>query len=302
VWANDGSGALQDDHYRVFRSLTNFHYTEEKDIVHLFSKEPRKRNKIDDNDRQAKKNELNRSFYKKICSFQDLRAKAASIESLMRKKSNLGISGIPQGTAISGMLANIFMIDFDSTIRAKIEGLGGLYRRYSDDILVAFPSSIKFEEIEKHMAETLDKCSGNYLKINSNKTDRSVYKKGSNGVGVCYSDEGKLSPVQYLGFVFDGTRTHIRPSSISRNRGKIIDLIKKNKKGRTGQATLGSINTREVYKAQSPRKITPIDRYEDKGFAYYARRAGDLQNAPEINKQIRKNDRFIKKKIAEERR
>ncbi|MBI5024039.1 MAG: hypothetical protein HZC18_03460 [Candidatus Omnitrophica bacterium] len=281
-------------------SLKNFHYIEEKDIIRIF-KDPRKENKIDKNDQVARKKELNRSLHERICSFPELKAKIAS-SPLIRSKSELKITGIPQGTSISGMLANIFMIDFDLAIKKELEAIGGFYRRYSDDILVAFPNSVTFAQVEAIIENALRKYSADCLKINGGKTNRGVYIEKDNGVGVCYDAKGKLSPIQYLGFVFHGEKTHIRSSSMARNRSKIVNTIKKYKKGRSGQAKLGSINTRKVYQLQSPRKITPQDSYENKGFASYAKRAGNLQNAPEINKQIRKSDRFIRKKIAEERK
>lgn len=48
--------------------------------------------------------------------------------------------GIPQGVHLSAVLSNLYMLDFDRRVAAAIEGMGGFYRRYSDDILIAVPA------------------------------------------------------------------------------------------------------------------------------------------------------------------
>src|SRR5690606_15591439 len=48
--------------------------------------------------------------------------------------------GIPQGTPMSALLSNIYMIPFDEAILKLIYGKG-LYRRYCDDIIVVCPKS-----------------------------------------------------------------------------------------------------------------------------------------------------------------
>lgn len=47
--------------------------------------------------------------------------------------------GIPQGTTVSEILANIYMIVFDEFVANLIENYHGLYRRYSDDFIIVIP-------------------------------------------------------------------------------------------------------------------------------------------------------------------
>lgn len=54
----------------------------------------------------------------------------------MRKKEE-----IPQGTAISAFLSNIYIIDFDKVVAKYIKSFQGLYLRYSDDIIMVLPNS-----------------------------------------------------------------------------------------------------------------------------------------------------------------
>lgn len=304
IWSSNNTEILEDDHYKVFKSLKNFHFVEEKDLTRIFNKNPRKRKNAERGVKQVEKNEINLSLHERICSFEKLREinNASETEKLIRNKSKLKIKGIPQGTAISGMLANISMIDFDFIVKKTMDKLGAFYRRYSDDIFIAFPSEINFEKIEEFIRSMLKKCSNGNLDFNSNKTNRCVYAERENGEGFCHNVEGKLSSFQYLGFEFNGKRCHVRSSSMSKNRAKIVRIIKKNKKGRTGKSKLVNINTRNVYKAQSFRKITPSDQVERKGFVSYGKRSEKIHNSPKIKKQIKKNDKFIKKKIDVERK
>ena len=61
---------------------------------------------------------------------------------ILRKK------GIPQGSPISATLANIYMIEFDTVISNSVRELGGLYQRYSDDMVAIVE--------EQHMQNIID--------------------------------------------------------------------------------------------------------------------------------------------------
>lgn len=54
-------------------------------------------------------------------------------DSLSLIKPNKEVFGIPQGTALSAVLANVYMIDVDEKINDIVKAYGGMYRRYSDD-------------------------------------------------------------------------------------------------------------------------------------------------------------------------
>ena len=291
VLTGSKNNPLPDDHYNVFWSLKNFHYVEEKDVIRAFNKQPRKRNKIDKNDKTALRRELNRSLHERICSFEQLKELKKSYsgtkgfiryKETLKNKDGIPLTGIPQGTAISGLLSNIFMIDFDLEVKAELTKHGGCYRRYSDDIFLAFPKTVSFEEMNGFVKKTLNKISGSSLVINPKKTERRVYEAKGADLGICLNEAGKSAKIQYLGFTFDGEKVHIRSSSMSKNRSKISHVVRKNKKRKNKQTGFNNINTREVYKAQSPRKITPHNKLEDKGFVSYAKRSSDIHNSEAI--------------------
>ena len=286
---------LPDDHYKVFESLVNFHYVEEGQLIEnfkgKFAKNPRQHGLIKESG-GSKKN--------RICDYPSLRNLEKKYKDrgrgLIKNKDTLDITGIPQGTAISGLLANIFMIDFDIAVKSYIEGNGGMYRRYSDDIFIAVPPTVEFGEVDDFIKSQLKKCCAESIQLNDNKTEKRIYQAKPGKNGLILDQNRQPAKAQYLGFHFDGHNVFIRNSSMSKDRGKIIQLIRKHKKRR------GKIDTAKVFKQRSARIITPYDNKNAKGFIRYVEgAAGVHDNSATIVAQIKKDDRFIKRAIRRER-
>ena len=153
----------------------------------------------------------------------------SELDSLL-KNGKLKISrkykvGIPQGTALSAVLANIYMIEFDEWIRNYLKQFDGFYRRYSDDFIVIIPrqqiETEKVEEIkEKIIAKSRNKLS---LIIKKEKTHLYYHSKQDRRVYLYNSDKGlHKSELNYLGFSFNGVEVNLRPKTIYkfRYRGK----------------------------------------------------------------------------------
>ena len=122
--------------------------------------------------------------------------------------------GIPQGTPISAVLSNIFMIDFDLSMKQFVEKIGGVYWRYSDDIVVICPQDLE-EEVENYVAQ-LVQAQGEKLKINAAKTEVSRFKVFGNRFicSVCKPDGSwQKGRMQYLGFYFDGKKYNFLSNS-----------------------------------------------------------------------------------------
>lgn len=60
---------------------------------------------------------------------------------------------IPQGSSISAVYANIYMIDFDKRINDLVISKRGMYRRYCDDIIIIVP--MKYEDIKRGRNEQI---------------------------------------------------------------------------------------------------------------------------------------------------
>ncbi|QHT59337.1 hypothetical protein GXP70_04700 [Paenibacillus lycopersici] len=88
--------------------------------------------------------------------------------------------GIPQGTAISEVLANVYAIEFDEVINTYVTGLGGIYRRYSDDIIVVIPIKAgESDNISDHISFIKEAVMQNKIEMGAGKTSTLFYfKKG----------------------------------------------------------------------------------------------------------------------------
>lgn len=82
------------------------------------------------------KNTLKNSRYLSPEFFRYLRK-----NKFLKIKKNL-LKGIPQGSAISAVLANVYMIEFDYKLKQYVEKFNGEYFRYSDDFILIFPTTI----------------------------------------------------------------------------------------------------------------------------------------------------------------
>lgn len=101
----------------------------------------------------------------KFCSNKDFREKVCGLKG--KYKSLVDVNrqpyGIPQGTPISDLLANIYLIDFDIEMKSYCDARGGTYYRYSDDILVILPGSESEGSDARNFAmNEIRKCGKNY--------------------------------------------------------------------------------------------------------------------------------------------
>src|SRR5690606_22183557 len=144
------------------------------------------------------------------------------IKSNKRVKDNkdyiLRIKGIPQGSPISATLVNVYMLDFDKQAHDMLKNIGGVYQRYSDDIIAICPIEFEQEIIDHFMTSII-----NYkLEIQKSKTQVYHFKYDKKTERhFCFEKNLNTNRLQdntlfeYLGFQFDGYYTLIKNSSIS---------------------------------------------------------------------------------------
>jgi hypothetical protein len=149
--------------------------------------------------------------------------------------------GIPQGSQISALLSNIYMLAFDTEMNCLAKTIGGFYRRYSDDILwICHPNDAR--HVEEELKRSLSKL-GETTKINEAKTERSTFCRGSTGELVCDRS------IQYLGFTFDGKNVRIRPQTLSKFWRRLVYAVRATKRaaGRSTSAP-GVVYKRRIYR------------------------------------------------------
>lgn len=190
---------LPQDYYAIFRSLTKFSFIKEnrlkKKFKSFFTKPFQKRSG------------------KRICTPEQLRDLKKE-----HLKTNKQSFGIPQGSSLSAVLSNIYMLSFDEEMKKLCDAKGALYRRYSDDIMVVCNVEI-WDDVEK---EVLKLIADQHLTSHEGKTEKLLFSHDNNSVISCIDlKSGEPHKVQYLGFTFDGSQVAIRMASIGRFIGKL---------------------------------------------------------------------------------
>ncbi len=197
-------------------------------------------------------------------------------------ETNLKYFGIPQGTPLSGLFANISLIEFDRQLHEHFSALGGSVRRYSDDIAILVPSDVNSNTVISFVRDRLIEIG---LSISEHKTEISKFIK--NGDGSIAADR----PFQYLGFTFDGKKTLIRQSSLNRYYSK----MKSGVHAKVVAANKNGAPSSEIYMRELFRKYTHFGKHRN--FPRYVYRSSSILNAPEIKKQISNHFSLFKEMI-----
>lgn len=194
-------GNLPENWYKIYKNLTNFHYIELKQIL---SNEHIKSNR--NNFWNVEKHSFD-----KICSPETFRRILSKTPEIIQKNKNIP-NGIPQGTNISGTLANVYMIDFDKKISLLINKVGGYYRRYSDDILIITKSK---EDLENTIILVKDLLKILKLDLSEKKTICCKFANGTSNAETCsLKTQPEENVFQYLGFTYNGKKILVRNGTI----------------------------------------------------------------------------------------
>lgn len=201
---------LSDDNYALYKSLTNACYFDLEDIAihkNVTRKSLQRGKKIP---KILLKPDVMRDFKKEHLKFySDLIGSSEK--------------GIPQGTSVSAVYANVYMIDFDKQMSDYVNSVHGFYRRYSDDIICVVPSSEKdsldsiFERLRRYIN----------VEISSKKTKRFHISDGK--IEACISknneSEDKRLILEYLGFSFDGKRILLKDGTLNKYYKKLDNRL-----------------------------------------------------------------------------
>jgi len=231
AWKNNlGVTDLPPDHYAIYKSITKYAYVRLREIFKIL--------KIGIRDFRKS------SLFFKTDTLDFLREKK-KIKTNDTQKNKFGNNiGIPQGTPISCALSNLYMFDFDRAISSKILALNGLYRRYSDDIIIVCPRE-NIKEIEGFAQTKINEV---HLEIQKAKTE--IRHFSSKDGLKCVNEENRISKLQYLGVEFSGEKVMLRHKSFARferrMKNAIVSKIIKSKKYKT------SLFKRKIYETYSP--------------------------------------------------
>ena len=150
---------------------------------------------------------------KRICKVEDFNQ---YIDNGSFIQKNITGKGIPQGSPVSGILANISLLEFDCWVRAQLAVHPiQFYQRYSDDIIIVCP----IDEAKKLYANVIAQLERHGVSASTKKTEAFTkrYGKLENIVGdLVPGASTKRTNVQYLGLEWNGEQITLRPSTIAR--------------------------------------------------------------------------------------
>ncbi len=319
MWAEIlDANKLPPDHFNVFKNITRFSHVDIVDIFEEFKSKifTRKINKFGE-PLEIKRKEVSSIRYLRnqnaiaFCTkeeFFNLRGKLIQ-PSRTKKLKNGSIVyrdfGIPQGSPISSVLANIYLLHFDKTINDYITTHGGIYRRYSDDMVVVCPLAVKKDLSELVYSEIIKYK----LEIQPTKTQIFQFKR-ENGKLYCGQEFNEIinwnKNFIYLGFEFDGEKVLIKSASLSGYYRKMKRALRRAKyfASKEGSKTKGVLFKRRIFKrfsykgakrtrryiwSKSEKKFKGVDSYNWGNFLSYAYKASKILANNRIKNQTKRH-------------
>ena len=199
-----GKTELNQAEYAIFKNITHFTYVEADDIEIFKGKSRSEMKGLD-------KYFDTREFHKFKAKF------------LKRYDKDYGI---PQGSSISAVYANVYMIDFDKMMNDLATSKGGLYLLYCDDIIIVIPFNkgrLKKETscfISNRIFQIQEQVKN--LELNKAKTEQLIFNDG-----IIQTLTGDSSVINYLGFAFDGKTVQIREKSLFKYYNRVYKKIRR---------------------------------------------------------------------------
>lgn len=223
-----GVNKLPSDYYAVFKNITRYSWVDLNELMNIFL----------GNDRSKKIRPCHEQKFKlltknlqRLCTPKELQIKIKPI--IYEQKKESGDIGIPQGSPISAVLSNIYLIDFDVQIKSFVRHIGGFYLRYCDDFIVVVPGSYPVKQLVDFIQNQVNQVPKLMLKNEKQQILRfSDSEITNNGTNVS---------LNFLGFAFDGRFVRLREKTIYKFHRRLyhkIAIIKKQRSlGRKGGGT-----------------------------------------------------------------
>ncbi|SDI50145.1 antiviral reverse transcriptase Drt2 [Desulfosporosinus hippei] len=228
---------LPSDYYAVYKNITKFSTWDLKSILDI-------NGLPESNDGIKKLNKLERAL--SLDQFKKYKK--------LNVKKNDQKHGIPQGSPISAVLSNIYMLEFDKILNDFICHRDGLYMRYCDDFLIVLPKSSK--DVFKEHFSIINNIIKSTPKLNLQPDKSQVFRFKDNSIINCNNlvlegiENGK-NFLNYLGFTFDGSLVAIRDKTISKYYYRMYRKLKTVEKNH-GRSKYGhKISCNNIYEKYS---------------------------------------------------
>ena len=217
-----GVAKLPADHFHVFEAITKYAVVDKEKVYERLGHFGPKRTTS-----TGKRVNGYLTPYKKmpkqLCTgkeFQEKIAGGSGGKSIIEKRYKP--FGIPQGAPISDLLANLYLIDFDSIVAGWVRDAGGAYFRYSDDILIVVSGDEAAGRNLMTQTRELIRRFGDKLVIKEKKSSLFMFEpeRDKQRFRLLHGTQGK-NGLEYLGFRYDGQRVYLRDATLSNLRRKI---------------------------------------------------------------------------------
>lgn len=269
---------LSKDWYAIFKQLTKYHFVKRKhleDCPHLKS-----RFELDHRGKPP---------HGRIASIAEIKKYGIPIQ--INPNITKGImSGIPQGTPISAVLSNVYMVEFDYRAMSFCSDFGAYYRRYSDDILV-----ICKPEHAEHIHKTMiGFVSDERLEINSDKTEVTPFGHSLH----CLEKRHRRNVAQYLGFKLDPNGPYLREATLARQWRKALRAMRRTSAISTKRIREGKSNKILVQKLYKKHQYIRVSKggaiYPVRNFPSYVRaRAAAFGGGKKMLRQAKRLEKRV---------
>lgn len=250
---------LPDDQYTLYKNIIKFTYLEYEDIKAYKGC----------NDKDLK--DLTKIFdTKELQTFKK--------EHLHKNKNDYGI---PQGSSISAIYSNVYMIDFDKKIHDYVTSKKGMYRRYCDDIIIIIPTTKNEidDKIYLRYVEDIDSIRRGVPRLDLNLEKTEIFYYNSNHEEKLKDLKNNKKSFSYLGFSFDGEFVRIREKSLFKYYCRAYKKVKTviNHKSQKDEYTIKK-SLYKLYTHLGDKKFS-----KDYGnFITYARRSKEVFDSSEV--------------------
>lgn len=216
---------LPDDHYAVFRAVTKHSSVDKMQAYERLGFYGVQR--INEDGVQIKGYlKPKKKIPMRLCSGVEFRQKiAVKGGSTSLIKVNQNDCGIPQGSPISDVLANLNLLEFDSAVSKRFKNDGGVYLRYCDDLMFIIPGTARDAyTLINDVAASLP-LHGSMLKAKTEKTTLHHFYRVGQGQ-FCSHLHGRSGSVglEYLGFRFNGKHVYLKDGTLANYQRKMIKL------------------------------------------------------------------------------
>lgn len=276
---------LENDVFAVFKSITKFSYMDLNDIIGHY--------RVECGYSNHKIKQLPKYFE------HDFNIQKEKYLKHHKESDIWKTEGIPQGTPLSGIMSNIYMINFDKELVEYAYKNNGLYRRYSDDFILIIEKS-KVSGIQEIYTKVnnLIKVDGH---LNVQREKFSLFDLDTTKIYSIDVDDftrhSNPTFIDYLGFTFDGRTAFLRAKTISKFFYKAYGYIDTQLKIESRQKRKGKISRRskrKIYEKFTANGSTFIKGKFRGNFITYVKRCNKIMN--ENEKELIFDDKnFIKK-------